>query len=347
MQAHPPSDLFLRACRGEPVERTPVWIMRQAGRYLPEYLAVREQRSFWEMCTIPEVTTEVTLQPIRRLGVDAAILFSDILVPLAAAGIEVDFTPAPVIRNPVRSAADIEALRPVEGSPLLGKVQAAVRMLRRELAGTVPLIGFAGAPFTLATYAVCGGGSKNQSEFRAMLFGNRAAAHRLLERMTEAVIASLSGQIEAGAQAVQLFDSWAGILGGEDYEEFALPHARRVLEQVERPGVPRIYFAPGAATHLDRMRSLPAEVIGIDWRIPLDRARRALEDRFAVQGNLDPGVLLGSPETIAEKTRAILEQARGAKGHVMNLGHGILPQTPVENAVAFVEAVRRRGEAHE
>jgi uroporphyrinogen decarboxylase len=335
------NDLFLRACRGEPVERTPVWMMRQAGRYLPEYQELRRKHTFWEMCTVPELATEVTLQPVKRLGVDAAILFSDILVPLAAMGMEVLFHPAPEIPDPVRSPADVDRLGAGDQGVVTDRVADAVAMLRRELDGTVPLIGFAGAPFTLATYAVCGGGSRNQAEIRTMLFSDPATAHRLLRKLTEAVVHSLRRQIEAGAQAVQLFDSWAGVLSLADFETFALPYARETLERVASAGVPTVYFAPGASTHLARIADVGADMIGVDWRIPLARAREILDDRFAVQGNLDPGCLLGSIETIEARTRAILEEARGAKGHVMNLGHGILPETPVENAQAFVDAVQR------
>jgi uroporphyrinogen decarboxylase len=338
------NDLFLRACRGEPVERTPVWIMRQAGRYLPEYMKVREKRTFWEICTIPEVTTEVTLQPVRRLGVDAAILFSDILVPLAAMGLHVEFHPAPEIEDPIRGPAEIDRLRPPEPDGVLARVADAVRMLRRELSGQVPLIGFAGAPFTLATYAVCGGSSRNHGEIRSMLFGQSGDAHRLLGKIADGVVSSLISQIDAGAQAIQLFDSWAGLLGPEDYSEFALPYAQDVLARVARPGVPQIYFAPGAAGHLERIAGVGADVIGIDWRTSLRDARARLGDRFAVQGNLDPGILLGDRRTIEDRTAGILGEARGAKGHVMNLGHGILPETPVENAVAFVDAVRRHSQ---
>jgi uroporphyrinogen decarboxylase len=340
------NDLFLRACRGEPVDRTPTWIMRQAGRYLPEYRAVREKHSFWQMCTVPELCTEVTLQPVDRIGVDAAILFSDILVPLVAMGMEIDFTPAPVMARTLSTDADVKSLRPADDSPVLAQVAAGVRMLRRELDGRVPLIGFAGAPFTLATYAVCGGGSRAQSEMRQIIFGNPTLAHRLLSRLTDAVVVSLRSQIAAGAQAVQLFDSWAGVLSAEDYEVFALPYAREVLARVREvdASIPRIYFAPGASAILDRIGTVGADVTGVDWRIPLARAREILADRTAVQGNLDPGVLLGSAAVIEEKVVRILAEARGAKGHVMNLGHGILPETPVESAAAFVEAVRRHSQ---
>ncbi|MDM7915432.1 MAG: uroporphyrinogen decarboxylase family protein, partial [Candidatus Eisenbacteria bacterium] len=239
------NERFLRACRGLPVDAAPVWIMRQAGRFLPEYRALREKHTLWEMCTIPELTTEVTLQPVRRLGVDAAILFSDILVPLAAMGLSIEFHPAPEIRDPIRVAADVDRLRDPSGSPILDRVDDAVRSIRRALDGAVPLIGFAGAPFTVAAYATGGGGSRNHVEMRSLLFGDPEAAHRLLRRITDAAVVSLERQIAAGAQAVQLFDSWAGILSPEDYEAFALPYAREVLERVRRDGVPRIYFAPG------------------------------------------------------------------------------------------------------
>jgi uroporphyrinogen decarboxylase len=335
------NDLFLRACAGKPVERTPVWIMRQAGRYLPEYRALREQHDFWEMCTTPELAAEITLQPIRRLGVDAAILFSDILVPLAAMGMDVKFTPAPEIDDPIRSASDVDRLGDAAGSDMLERVAQAVRLLRKELDQLVPLIGFGGAPFTVATYAVEGGGSKQHAALRAMLFGSPAAAHRLLQKLTDAVVASLQSQIEAGVQAVQLFDSWAGRLSPIDYETFALPYARQVFERIPASDIPRIYFAPGASPCLASMKDVGASVIGIDWQIPLSRAREVLEDRLAVQGNLDPGVLLGTPALIQKRTQMILEQARGARGHVMNLGHGILPQTPVENTEAFVQAVHQ------
>jgi uroporphyrinogen decarboxylase len=338
------SDLFLRACRGEPVERTPVWMMRQAGRYLPEYRELREKHSFWETCTSPELAAKVTLQPVDRLGVDAAILFSDILVPVGAMGLDVEFLPGPKIAEPVRSAADVDRLKDPAGSEILERVCDAIRLLRRELEGRVPLIGFAGAPFTLAAYAVSGGGSTQFPALRAMLFGDTATAERLLQKLTDAVVTSLATQIEAGAQAIQLFDSWARLLSPADYERFALPFARQVLERVDAPGVPKIYFAPGASPCLARMATVGADVIGIDWTIPLGEARRVLEDRFAVQGNLDPGILLGEPALIEERTREVLEEARGARGHVMNLGHGILPDTPVENARTFVEAVRRHSE---
>ncbi len=333
------NDLLLRACRGKTVSRTPVWIMRQAGRYLPEYLAVKKRHSFWEMCTIPELTCEVTLQPVQRLDVDAAILFSDILVPLAAMGLRVEFNPGPILEDPVRSRTDLNRLHKPDGS-LYGTVASAVRLLRRELEGRVPLIGFAGAPFTLAVYAVEGGASKNHSAIRSMLYREESLAHELMQRITDGVAHSLESQIEAGAQAIQIFDSWAGLLSPAMFERLALPYVRELLRRIADAGVPRIYFAPGAMSCLPLIAGIDAEVVGIDWRIDLSEARRHLGDRHAIQGNLDPGILLGTHERIAEQTRAILAAARGAKGHIMNLGHGILPETPVENALAFIRAVR-------
>lgn len=333
------SDLFLRACRGEPVERPPVWIMRQAGRYLPEYRAARERASFWEMCTTPELTAEVTLQPVRRLGVDAAILFSDILVPLQAIGLDVEFRPAPEIARPIRTREDLRRLHPEAGGGLFERVAAAIRLLRRELEGKVPLIGFGGAPFTLATYAVCGGSSRDHSDIRRLLFGDAALAHEILTTMSEAVRASLDSQVAAGVQAIQLFDSWAGLLSPQDYREFALPYAKGVLSAFADSRVPRVYFAPGAAALLPEIAEVGADVIGIDWRISLARARALLEDRLPVQGNLDPGILLGERRNVEERTRELLEEGRGARGHIVNLGHGILPDTPVENAQAFVDTV--------
>jgi uroporphyrinogen decarboxylase len=313
--------------------------MRQAGRYLPEYRAVREKASFWDMCTIPELTTEVTLQPVRRLGVDAAILFSDILVPLQAIGLAVEFRPAPEIARPIRDGQDLRRLHPAGSDGLFERVASAIRLLRNELEGEVPLIGFGGAPFTLATYAVCGGSSRDHAEIRRLLFGDPVLAHQILGVMADAVRASLASQIAAGVQAIQLFDSWAGLLSPQDYRTFALPYARGVLDAFADAGVPRIYFAPGASGLLPEIAEVGAEVIGVDWRIGLTRARALLQDRVAVQGNLDPGVLLGDRRTVAERTRALLEEGTGAKGHIVNLGHGILPDTPVDNAQAFVNTV--------
>ncbi len=332
-------DLFLRACRREPVERTPVWIMRQAGRYLPEYRALRAQHEFLTACRTPELACEITLQPVRRLDVDAAILFSDILLPLPGMGVQVEFNPGPVIASPVRTRAQVEALRTPDARETTPDVLEAVRLLRRELA--VPLIGFAGAPFTLAAYLVEGGGSSSWSAWKAMLFAEPATAHRLLGRCAATVASFLVEQVWAGAQAAMLFDTWAGILSPEDYAAFARPYARRVFDAVFAiaPSVPRIYYAGAAAGHLEALGEVGADVIGLDWRTDLAEARRRLGDAVALQGNLDPAVLLGPRDLIAERVRRVLDAAP-AKGHVFNLGHGILPETPPEHAEHLVETVR-------
>jgi len=346
--------LFLRACRREPVERTPVWIMRQAGRYLPEYRALREKVDFLTSCRTPEIACEITLQPVRRLGVDAAILFSDILVPLPGMGVSVDFRPAPHIEHPVRDAAAVAALRVPDPEESMPFVMEAVRLVRGELGGRVPLIGFAGAPFTVATYLVEGGGSKSHAELKGLLFGDPATAARLLELCAETAGRYLAAQVEAGAQAAMLFDTWAGLLSPGDYRRFALPAARRAFEIVAEtaPEVPRIYYAGDPAGYLEAALETGAHVIGLDWRLDLDVARRRLGDGVALQGNLDPGVLLGTPAAIREGVRSVLRAAGGepgetpgaSPGHVFNLGHGILPGTPPENAQALVDAVRELSE---
>jgi uroporphyrinogen decarboxylase len=345
--------LFLRACRREPVERTPIWIMRQAGRYLPEYRALREKHDFLTSCRTPELACEITLQPVRRLGVDAAILFSDILVPLPGMGVPVEFRPAPHIERPVRSAAAVEALRAPDPHESMPFVMDAVRLLRSELA--VPLIGFAGAPFTMATYLVEGGGSKSHAALKQLLFGDPDTAGRLLEVCAETAGRYLAAQVEAGAQAAMLFDTWAGLLSPADYRRFALPAARRAFGIVAEaaPAVPRIYYAGDPAGYLEAARETGAQVIGVDWRLDLDAARRRLGNEVALQGNLDPGALLGSPASIRDGVRAVLRAAGGAgdgdapgaaPGHVFNLGHGILPNTPPEHAQALVDAVRELSE---
>ena len=336
--------LFLRACRRERVERTPVWIMRQAGRYLPEYRAIRERYDFLTSCRTPELACEITLQPVRRLGVDAAILFSDILVPLPGMGVDVTFNPGPHLAHPVRSEAGVSRLRVPDPVESTGEVLDAVRLIRRELSSGVPLIGFAGAPFTVATYLVEGGGSKSFSAIKRLLFAEPALAHRLLDVTTSTVGAYLAAQVEAGADAAMLFDTWAGLLAPEDYEAFALPYIRRVFDAVAaaaaRTGrdVPRIYYAGDAAGWLDRCPRLGATVIGLDWRMHLDRARAVPGPALAVQGNLDPAVLLGAPELIRRRAETVLAQA-GEVGHVFNLGHGILPETPPDHARHLVDSV--------
>lgn len=338
------ASLFVRACRREPVERTPVWIMRQAGRYLPEYRALRAKADFLTCCRTPELASEITLQPVRRLGVDAAILFSDILVPLPAMGVKVRFNPGPRLARPVRSARDVDALRVPDAREATPFVLDTIRVLRDELPPTVPLIGFAGAPFTMATYLVEGGGSKHFEAIKGLLFSDPPTAHALLACCADTVASLLSEQVRAGAQAAMLFDSWAGLLGPADYRAFALPYVRRVFDRVADAAaelgvdVPRIYYAGNAAGWLPACRDTGATVIGLDWRMDLQPARVQLGSAVAVQGNLDPAVLLGTPALIRQRTREVLEQA-GPVGHIFNLGHGILQQTPPDHARVLVDAV--------
>jgi uroporphyrinogen decarboxylase len=414
------NDLFIRACFRRPVERTPVWIMRQAGRYLPEYRALRAKVDFLTSCRTPGIACEITLQPIRRLGVDAAILFSDILLPLPGMGMPIEFDPGPKIEDPVRSRAAVEALRTPDAREATPYVLDAVRLIRRELAGTVPLIGFAGAPFTMATYLVEGGGSKSFGAIKSLLFCDPGTAHVLLSKCADTIASYLCEQVRAGAQAAMLFDTWAGILSPADYRAFALPYARRVFDAVGRaaadsagagasagrggagatpgaggsspfPGVPRIYYAGEAAGYIEAVAEIGAEVAGLDWRMGLAAARRRLGAGMAVQGNLDPCALFGPRELIERRAREVLLEAKGidtlpqagaggapeaadavgaarvpgadggeprgsrgpssatdagspigaATGHVFNLGHGILPETPPDHALFLVETVRR------
>lgn len=333
-------DRFLKACRREPTDCTPVWFMRQAGRYMAEYRALRDRHTLLEICRTPELAVEVTLQPVARLGVDAAILFSDLLVPLTPLGINFDFVhgEGPRISNPIRSEADIRALAPVDPRESLGFTLEAIRLLRREL--KVPLIGFAGAPFTLASYAIEGGPSKNFERTKALMYENPSAWHRLAETLRVCVRDYLAAQIEAGAQAVQLFDSWVGALAPSDYRELVAPHSRFILDALGEYGVPRIHFGTGTAGILEELKP-GADVVGLDWRVDLDRGWEALGSDVAVQGNLDPVVLLAPRDVLLAKADAVLERAGGRRGHVFNLGHGILPSTPVENVAALVAHVHQ------
>ena len=336
------TDRFLRACRRERVDRTPVWFMRQAGRYLPEYRAIRAQHSLLEICAQPDLAAEVTLQPVRALGVDAAILFADILLPLVPMGIDLEFAAGegPVIHNPVRTAADVEALRPVDPLGALGSVLEAVRLVRRELDGKTPLIGFAGAPFTLASYLIEGGGSRHYIKTKRLMYGHPSVWHGLMGKLARVVADYLLAQIAAGAQAVQLFDSWLGALGAEDYAEYVLPYSQVILREVRATGVPAIHFGTGTATLLPLMKTAGGDVIGLDWRAPLDWGWAQVGADTAVQGNLDPAALFAPRPVLERRVRAILEQAAGRPGHIFNLGHGILPETPVDNVKAVVHMVR-------
>ncbi len=337
------NDLFLRACRREPVERPPVWMMRQAGRYLPEYRAVRERADFLTMVGTPELAVEVTLQPVDLLGVDAAIIFSDILVIPQAMGMElsVDEGIGPRFHQPLRSPADFDRLRDPSPDEDLGYVLDALRLARQELAGRVPLIGFAGAPWTLMSYMVEGQGSKSFTYAKRLLVQDPARAHALLARLARAVGAFLVAQVRAGAQAVQVFDSWASALGPRDFREFALPYLAQSVRIARSAGVPVIVFAPGAGWALEEIAAATgADVIGVDWQTDAAAARRRLGDRgVALQGNLDPCWLYAPPATIRKRTHEMLA-AFGGQGHIANLGHGINPDVPVAHARAFVEAVQ-------
>lgn len=333
------NDLLIRAARGESVERTPVWMMRQAGRYLPEYRAVRADTDFLTLCKTPELAVEVSLQPYRIIGVDAVIMFSDILIPVEAMGQEVRLTEqkGPELPDPIRSREQVAQLIIPDPIEKTGFVMEIIRRLRRELDGAVPLIGFAGAPWTLAAYMIEGGGSRNYAHVKRMMHTDPVTFHTLLDKIADTVILYLNAQIEAGAQVVQLFDSWAGELSADDYAEFALPYEQKIFASINRDRAPAILFINGCGNFLEKMASSGADVLSIDWRIDLREARSRIGDRLTLQGNLDPCVLLSTPEIIEQKTRALIEAGSGRK-HILNLGHGILPMTPVENARAFVNA---------
>jgi uroporphyrinogen decarboxylase len=338
--------LFLRACRRQPVERTPIWMMRQAGRYLPAYRAVRARASFLDLCRNPDLSCEVTLQPIDEFGFDAAILFSDILITLPAMGIEVAFPESgPKIGTPVRTHAAIEALHVPDPVAELPFVMAAIAQIKTALAGRVPLIGFAGAPLTMLTYAVEGGGSKDYANTKALLYGAPASAHALLDKLARTCASYLEAQVAAGADAVQIFDSWGGIVSPGDFRDYPLRYARQVIELlraspvVSARGVPIIYFVNGCAPYLDDYASSGADVLGVDWRVGIDEVRRRVGDGVALQGNLDPGALFAPPGEIRARVADILARA-GAVGHIFNLGHGVLPETDPEHVRAMVTAVK-------
>lgn len=336
------NDLLLRACRREPVERPPVWMMRQAGRYLPEYRAVRARADFLTMIRTPELAVEVTLQPVDLIGVDAAIIFSDILVIPQAMGmsLSVDDGVGPRFDHPLRLPADFDRLVQPDAEVQLRYVLEAIRLSRRALDGRVPLIGFAGAPWTLAAYMIEGGGSKSFTMAKRLLVEAPEIAHRLLARLAQAVGHFLVAQVNAGAHVVQMFDSWAGSLGPEDFRTFALPYLTQAVSIARRAGAPIIVFAPGAGWALELLATTGADVIGVDWQTGAADARRRLASLpLALQGNFDPCWLYATPEVIRDRTRTMLN-AFGPLGYIANLGHGILPDVPVEHARAFVDAVR-------
>ncbi|MFC4009668.1 uroporphyrinogen decarboxylase [Nonomuraea purpurea] len=332
---------FLRACRRQPVPHTPVWYMRQAGRSLPEYLKIREGVPMLTACATPDMIVEITLQPVRRYGVDAAVFFSDIVVPLKAIGIDLDIKPGvgPVVADPIRDARGLEALRPLEPDDV-SYVTESIRALTGELGGT-PLIGFAGAPFTLGSYLIEGGPSKNHDHTKAMMYGAPKLWHALMERLTAIVLEHLRLQVAAGASAVQLFDSWVGAVAPADYREFILPHTRRIFEGIE--GVPRIHFGVGTGELLGVLGEAGADVVGVDWRVPLDEAARRVGPGKALQGNLDPTILLAPWEVVERRAREVLRQGAAAEGHVFNLGHGVLPSTDPDQLKRLTDLVHEAG----
>ncbi|MFL5797984.1 MAG: uroporphyrinogen decarboxylase [Actinomycetota bacterium] len=333
-------DVFLRACRREPVERTPVWFMRQAGRYQPEYRALRERYGILDICRTPELAVRVTSLPVEQLGVDAAILFSDIMVPVAAmgAGVEIVEGRGPVVDPPIRTTGDIDRLHVLEPETDVPFVAEAVRELVNVL--DHPLIAFAGAPFTVASYLVEGGPSRDYARTKALMWSDPATWERLMTLLARSMLAHLRAQVDAGASAIQLFDSWVGALSEDDYREHVLPYSRRILEGLS--GVPRIHFGVGAAHLLEAVRDAGADVVGVDWRTPLDEAWKQLGDGVAVQGNLDPAAVLAAPDTLRRKVLEVIDAAGGRPGHVFNLGHGVLPATDPAALRGVVELVHGR-----
>lgn len=326
---------FLQAIRGVSEARAPIWLMRQAGRYLPEYLKIKARSSFLEMTRTPEIAAEITLQPLRRFPLDAAILFSDIMTPLEALGIEIEFNPGPSIAQPLRSRAAIEALvLQEEIAPFVGD---ALRLVRAELAPGIGLIGFGGAPLTLAAYLIEGGGSKEYTHFRQVLRSEPAAVHLLLDKLTELSIRYLRMQVSAGADAIQVFDSWAGLHDEQTYREFSVPYCRRIMDALAGTGAARIFFALGAAHLIEAIAEIPAEVISVDWRTDLAAVRTRLPGRV-LQGNLDPAFLFADRETLATATKRVLHAGLGG-AHIFNLGHGIWPSTPIDAVDRLIETV--------
>jgi uroporphyrinogen decarboxylase len=328
------NDTFLRACRREPVEYTPMWMMRQAGRYMPEYRAIREKHGFLEMCRTPELAVEVSMQPVDLIGVDAAIMFSDILVVFDGMGLDLQFAKGegPVINNPVRTKADVEKLTISDPIEHTGYVMETIKILRRELEDKVPLIGFAGAPFTLASYAIEGHGTRDYERCKALMWSDPVAWDMLMNKFADTVIAYLSAQVDAGAQALQMFDSWVGYVAPSDYERSVLPYSKRVIEEVSKKGVPVIHFANGATSMMDLVQQAGGDVVGIDWRLDMAKAVEIIERRYAIQGNIDPVALFAPDDVLESKVVEILEAVGTRPGHVFNLGHGIHKTSDPEKA---------------
>lgn len=336
------NDLFLRACRKEPVERTPIWIMRQAGRYLPEYRKVREKADFITMCQTPELAAKVTIQPVDAIGVDAAILFSDILVVPQAMGMEFQMieSKGPVFPHPIRNEDDARSLNDIDPLKDLKYVLDAVSLVKRELDGRVPLIGFAGSPWTLLTYMVEGRGSKNFSYVKKMIYNDPKLAHSILDKLATAVAAYLSAKIDAGVNAVQIFDTWGGILSPNDFEEFSLQYISKVISEIKRDKEPVIVFSKGVHHNLENLANSGADVVGLDWTMDLGEVRNKIGSKVALQGNLDPTVLYAGENKIREEAKKVLDSYGEGSGHVFNLGHGILPDVDPEKAKALVQIVK-------
>jgi uroporphyrinogen decarboxylase len=335
-ESHP----FLKACHRQPTEYTPIWLMRQAGRYMKEYRGLRKRYSFLEMCKNPELVAKVTLMPIEKFRLDAAIIFSDILIPLEPMGVEFEFAKGegPVFHHPVREMKDVEALRVIDPEEETSFLMKAIQIVRKELEGKIPLIGFAGAPFTLASYIIEGGRSNNYVLTKGWMYQNRAAWNALMEKISEVLIRYLQAQIRAGVQALQLFDSWVGCLSPNDYGAYVLPYSRKVIAGVGK-SIPIIHFATSSSTLLEKMKEAGGDVMGVDWRVNLGEAWARMGYDVAIQGNLDPVILLGPPELIEREVRRVLDDAGGRPGHIFNLGHGILPNTPVDNVATLINAV--------
>lgn len=341
--ATPAPSAFLAACRRESVPHRPIWIMRQAGRYLPEYRALRAKVDFEALTRTPELAAEVTLQPLRRFPLDAAILFSDIMTPLQGMGIDLAFEPAPVVREPIRTIAQVEALPALVAPRDVPFVLESIRLVRAGLPQGVPLIGFAGAPFTLMCYLVCGRPSKEFAAARALLYAQADTAKRLLVRLADAMAEYLAAQAAAGAQALMLFESWAGLLAPREFAQFALPAVRRTAAALRSLGVPLIYYVNQGATLLPALADLEVEVVGVDWRSELSQVRRILGPGKAVQGNLDPAALFAPPAELRRHVDAVLDDAGRAPGHIFNLGHGIWPDTDPDAVARVVDYVHERG----
>ncbi|KAA0257800.1 uroporphyrinogen decarboxylase [Deferribacter autotrophicus] len=330
------NDLILRALNGEKLERPPVWLMRQAGRYMAEYREVRSKVTFLELCKTPELACEVTLQPIRAFGMDAAILFSDILVPIEPMGVNLDFNPAPVISNPIRTKEDAENLRVVEPEKDLPFVIETVKLLVERL--NVPLIGFSGAPFTLACYMVEGGGSKNFENVKSFMRNDEKGFEVLMEKLSVSTLKYLQAQVDNGCKIVQMFDTWAGVVSPYDYEKYIFPYVDYILKNLK--GAKTIYFAKNGATFYKSLRKLNCDALGVDWTITLEDFSMLTEDKFVLQGNMDPTVLFANKDVIKEYALKIINEGRKIKGHIFNLGHGILPGTPVENVKFLVDVIK-------